>query len=63
MFRGALDAEYTIEAMKVAAARAIAARVHDDELGGYIVPSVFMRGVAPGVAAAVRQAAGVGVTA
>jgi malate dehydrogenase (oxaloacetate-decarboxylating) len=45
--------------MKVAAARAIAACVHDDELRpDYIVPSVFDRAVAPGVAAAVRQAAG-----
>jgi malate dehydrogenase (oxaloacetate-decarboxylating) len=44
--------------MKVAAARAIAARVHDDELRpDYIVPSVFDRGVAPGVAEAVRHAA------
>jgi malate dehydrogenase (oxaloacetate-decarboxylating) len=62
VFRGALDAgAHTIsEPMKVAAARAIAARVHDDELRpDYIVPSVFDRGVAPGVAAAVRQAAGV----
>ncbi len=62
VFRGALDAgAHTItEAMKVAAARAIAARVHDDELRPeYIVPSVFDRGVAPGVAAAVRQAVGV----
>jgi 5-methyltetrahydropteroyltriglutamate--homocysteine methyltransferase len=46
--------------MKVAAARAIAARVADDELRpDYIVPSVFDRGVAQGVAAAVQQAAGV----
>ena len=46
------------EAMKVAAARAIAARVADDELRpDYIVPSVFDKGVAQGVAAAVRQAA------
>ena len=62
VFRGALDAgAHTIsESMKVAAARAIAARVHDDELRpDYIVPSVFDKGVAPGVAAAVRQAAGV----
>jgi malate dehydrogenase (oxaloacetate-decarboxylating) len=61
VFRGALDAgARTIsEAMKVAAARAIAARVHDDELRpDYIVPSVFDRGVAPAVAEAVRQAAG-----
>jgi hypothetical protein len=34
--------------------------VHDDELRpDYIVPSVFDRAVAPGVAAAVRRAAGV----
>jgi malate dehydrogenase (oxaloacetate-decarboxylating) len=62
VFRGALDAgAHTIsEPMKVAAARAIAARVHDDELRpDYIVPSVFDRAVAPGVAAAVRRAAGV----
>jgi malate dehydrogenase (oxaloacetate-decarboxylating) len=60
VFRGALDAgARTIsEAMKVAAARAIAARVADDELRpDYIVPSVFDKDVAPGVAAAVRQAA------
>jgi malate dehydrogenase (oxaloacetate-decarboxylating) len=44
--------------MKVAAARAIAACVHDDELRpDYIVPSVFDRTVAPAVAGAVRQAA------
>ncbi|MFL6218830.1 MAG: NAD-dependent malic enzyme [Actinomycetes bacterium] len=61
VFRGALDAgaPAITEAMKVAAARAIAACVHDDELRpDYIVPSVFDRAVAPGVAAAVRQAAG-----
>jgi malate dehydrogenase (oxaloacetate-decarboxylating) len=60
VFRGALDAgaRTITEAMKVAAAKAIAARVHDDELRpDYIVPSVFDRGVAPGVAEAVRQAA------
>jgi malate dehydrogenase (oxaloacetate-decarboxylating) len=60
VFRGALDAgaRTITEAMKVAAARAIAARVHDDELRpDYIVPSVFDRGVAPGVAEAVRHAA------
>jgi len=64
VFRGALDAgAWTIsEAMKVAAARAIAARVADDELRpDYIVPSVFDRGVAPEVAAAVRQAAAGGL--
>ena len=44
--------------MKVAAARAIAGRVGDDELRpDYIVPSVFDRAVAPEVADAVRQAA------
>jgi malate dehydrogenase (oxaloacetate-decarboxylating) len=61
VFRGALDAgaRSISEAMKVAAARAIAARVADDELRpDYIVPSVFDKGVAQGVAAAVRQAAG-----
>ena len=44
--------------MKVAAARAIAATIPADELAAdYIVPSVFNRGVAPAVAAAVREAA------
>jgi malate dehydrogenase (oxaloacetate-decarboxylating) len=44
--------------MKVAAARAIAGRVGDDELRpDYIVPSVFDRAVASEVADAVRQAA------
>jgi len=60
VFRGALDAEAReiSEAMKVAAARAIAGRVHDDELRpDYIVPSVFDRAVATEVAEAVRQAA------
>jgi malate dehydrogenase (oxaloacetate-decarboxylating) len=60
VFRGALDAgaRGISEAMKVAAARAIAGRVHDDELRpDYIVPSVFDRAVAPAVADAVRQAA------
>jgi malate dehydrogenase (oxaloacetate-decarboxylating) len=60
VFRGALDAEArTItEAMKVAAARAIAACVADDELRpDYIVPSVFDRHVAPAVAQAVQEAA------
>jgi malate dehydrogenase (oxaloacetate-decarboxylating) len=60
VFRGALDAEAReiTEAMEVAAAEAIAGRVADDELRPeYIVPSVFDRGVAPAVAAAVRGAA------
>jgi malate dehydrogenase (oxaloacetate-decarboxylating) len=63
VFRGALDAgaHAITEPMKVAAARAIAARVADDELRpDYIVPSVFDRGVAPAVAGAVRRAAGAG---
>ena len=66
VFRGALDAEArTItEAMKVAAARAIAACVADDELRpDYIVPSVFDRHVAPAVALAVQEAAERGVDA
>jgi malate dehydrogenase (oxaloacetate-decarboxylating) len=60
VFRGALDAgaRAITEAMKVAAARAIAACVRDEELRpDYIVPSVFDRAVAPGVAAAVCRAA------
>jgi len=59
VFRGALDAgaRHITEAMEVAAARAIAARVADDELRpDYIVPSVFDRGVAPAVARAVQDA-------
>jgi malate dehydrogenase (oxaloacetate-decarboxylating) len=60
VFRGALDAgaHQISEAMKVAAARAIAACVHDDELRpDYIVPSVFDRNVSPAVARAVQEAA------
>ena len=60
VFRGALDAEarQITEAMKLAAAHAIAAVVRDDELGpNYIVPSVFNPAVAPAVAGAVRAAA------
>ncbi|HZD01766.1 MAG TPA: NAD-dependent malic enzyme [Actinomycetes bacterium] len=60
VFRGALDAgaRAITEAMKVAAARAIAGRVADDELRpDYIVPSVFDRNVAPAVARAVQEAA------
>jgi malate dehydrogenase (oxaloacetate-decarboxylating) len=59
-FRGLLDAgaaDITGE-MMIAAARAIADTVHDDELNpSYIVPSVFDSSVAPAVAAAVREAA------
>jgi malate dehydrogenase (oxaloacetate-decarboxylating) len=60
VFRGALDAEARAitEAMKVAAARAIAGIVADEELRpDYIVPSVFDRNVAPAVARAVQGAA------
>ncbi|MDP8978918.1 MAG: NAD-dependent malic enzyme [Actinomycetota bacterium] len=60
VFRGALDAgaRTITEAMKVAAARAVAAVVGDDELGpNYIVPSLFNPDVVPAVARAVREAA------
>ena len=60
VFRGALDAHARdiTEDMKLAAARAIAAVVGDDELNpAYIIPSVFNPEVAPAVAAAVRDAA------
>jgi malate dehydrogenase (oxaloacetate-decarboxylating) len=60
VFRGALDArapEIT-EAMKLAAAAAIAGSIAPDDLSvDYIVPSVFNREVAPRVAAAVAEAA------
>jgi malate dehydrogenase (oxaloacetate-decarboxylating) len=60
LFRGALDVRATsvTEAMKTAAARAIASIVSDDELReDYIIPSVFNRDVAPAVAAAVASEA------
>jgi malate dehydrogenase (oxaloacetate-decarboxylating) len=60
VFRGALDvrAPAITEAMKMAAARAIAAIVDDAELRpDYIIPSVFNREVAPAVAAAVAEQA------
>jgi malate dehydrogenase (oxaloacetate-decarboxylating) len=60
VFRGALDAGATeiTEAMKIAAARAIAGVVHEDERGpSYIIPSVFNPEVVPAVADAVREAA------
>jgi len=60
VFRGALDVRATeiTEEMKLAAGKAIAAVVRDDELGPeYIIPSVFNRDVAASVAAAVAQAA------
>ena len=59
IFRGALDvrARAITEEMKMAAARAIAAIVAEDELReDYIIPSVFNRDVAPAVAAAVGRA-------
>jgi malate dehydrogenase (oxaloacetate-decarboxylating) len=60
VFRGALDARASTidEAMKLAAAEAIAQVVPQDQLHAeYIVPSVFNRDVAPCVAAAVARAA------
>jgi malate dehydrogenase (oxaloacetate-decarboxylating) len=60
IFRGALDARASqiTEAMKVAAAEAIAGVIPPEELSAdYIVPSVFNRDVAPLVAAAVAAAA------
>jgi len=60
IFRGALDvrAPAITESMKMAAARAIAAIVTDEELReDYIIPSVFNRDVAPAVAAAVADEA------
>jgi malate dehydrogenase (oxaloacetate-decarboxylating) len=60
VFRGALDvrASTITSEMEVAAARAIAETITDDELGPeYVVPSVFNRDVAPRVAAAVAEAA------
>ncbi|MCZ7628094.1 MAG: NAD-dependent malic enzyme [Microthrixaceae bacterium] len=60
VFRGALDAgaKRVTENMKVAAARAIASTVGEDELApDHIIPSVFHPGVAPAVAEACAQAA------
>jgi malate dehydrogenase (oxaloacetate-decarboxylating) len=60
VFRGALDVRArTINGeMELAAARAIAAAIAEDELSAdYIVPSVFNRAVAPAVATAVAEAA------
>ncbi|HEY2542801.1 MAG TPA: NADP-dependent malic enzyme, partial [Gaiellaceae bacterium] len=60
VFRGALDVRArTINGeMELAAARAIAETIADDELSAdYVVPSVFNRAVAPAVAAAVSLAA------
>ncbi len=60
MFRGALDSRaVTInEAMKLAAAKAIASIVGDEELNEYyIIPSVFNREVSGAVSRAVAEAA------
>ncbi len=60
IFRGALDvrASDINEQMKIAAAKAIAALVSDDELSAdYILPAAFDERVGPAVAAAVAQAA------
>jgi malate dehydrogenase (oxaloacetate-decarboxylating) len=60
VFRGALDvrARDINEEMKVAAARAIASVIIDDELHAeYIIPSVFNRRVVEAVAEAVAEAA------
>jgi malate dehydrogenase (oxaloacetate-decarboxylating) len=60
VFRGALDvrARAITDAMKMAAARAIAAIVPEEELReDYIIPSVFNRDVAPAVATAVAEEA------
>ena len=60
LFRGALDVRATqiSEAMKVAAAQAIADVISDDELHeDYIIPSCFNPEVAPAVAAATRRVA------
>jgi malate dehydrogenase (oxaloacetate-decarboxylating) len=59
IFRGALDcrARRITEAMKLAAARAIAGIVGDERSAEYIVPSVFDTRVVDAVAQAVMQAA------
>ncbi len=60
IFRGALDCRATdiSEGMKVAAAKAIAGTISEDELNAdYIIPSVFNRSVAPAVAARVVEVA------
>mgnify|MGYP002869165356 CR=1 FL=1 len=60
LFRGALDvrARTINKEMKVAAAKAIASLVSDEELNpNYIIPSPFDKRVAPTVAKAVKEAA------
>lgn len=60
IFRGALDvrASDINDEMKIAAARAIAALIPEEELTSeYVIPSPFDQRVAPAVAKAVAQAA------
>lgn len=60
IFRGALDAGATRinDAMKLAAAEAIAGTIAPDDLSpGYVIPSVFNKSVVERVASAVSQAA------
>ena len=60
IFRGTLDvrARDINDAMKIAAAKAIAGLVSDEELSAeYVIPAAFDKRVAPAVAAAVAQAA------
>ncbi len=60
IFRGALDvrASDINDEMKIAAAKAIAGLINDDELrADYIIPDPFDKRVAPSVAKAVMQAA------
>ena len=60
IFRGALDcrAKDINEEMKIAAAKAIAGLISEDELSkDYIIPAPFDKRVAPAVAEAVKQAA------
>ena len=60
IFRGALDvrASDINEEMKMAAARALAELISDEELNAeYIIPRAFDKRVGPAVAAAVAEAA------
>jgi len=60
MFRGALDSQATTinEEMNLAAARAVAGVISEDELHeDYVIPSVFNKAVVEHVAAAVADAA------
>jgi malate dehydrogenase (oxaloacetate-decarboxylating) len=59
IFRGAFDARATAitEAMKLAAAQALAGLVGDDLAEGHVIPSPFDPRVGPAVAAAVAEAA------